>query len=88
MKVETYACDVCGTQKKAANRWWKVYKVAQLIGTETVENAPLLGLLITAWDAVPEGMRLKETTAHLCGEGCVTQYISKNLFQTDTGTAK
>lgn len=80
MKVETFQCDVCGTQKKAANRWWKV-------GIIPAANTKLLteiGMIVTPWEIVPEDRTAIASIAHLCGEQCLIQYISKNLFHSVT----
>jgi len=63
MNIETFACDVCGAQKKDANRWWKVYAVASMDPHATAEQAQLTGLLVAAWERVVEGVRLKEIVA-------------------------
>jgi len=74
MKVETFACDVCQVQKKAANHWWRVY-------------APLPegGVLVLPWDSglqLPGYLEAKEP-AHICGENHVLQWISEHLTKAD-----
>lgn len=77
MKVETYACDQCKTQKKDANHWFKAYRF------EDVQ-----GVAIVPWKAesvyIAGGGTVSAVTenadAHLCGANCVTEWLSKNLF--------
>lgn len=86
MKVETYACDVCGIQKKDANRWWKV---AFLAGG--ADKQKRLGVLITSWNVDPITQLKSPQTfnapllnvADVCGEECAMKFISKNLFRSE-----
>lgn len=68
MKIDTFQCDVCKTQKKEANHWFKGYKF--LLG----------GLAIHRWDDTPTGDDVENFEAHLCGADCLTQWISKNFL--------
>lgn len=69
MEVQTFACDICQTQKKAANHWFRGFRLPQ-------------GVLITEWDVTAGSVirGLEEPHAHLCGADCVTQWLSKNLL--------
>lgn len=80
MKVETYACDQCKTQKKATNHWFRAYRVKD----STTENDQA-GILILTWDAKSETVAsgfndIESANAHLCGANCVTEWLSKNLL--------
>jgi hypothetical protein len=89
MRVETYACDICGTQKKDANRWWKIriYSVPNpKTETEPLPVGSVAAIVIQPWAATNQGgiettTRLQENngTIHLCGEQCVMQYVSQVL---------
>lgn len=83
MKVETYACDNCGEQKKETNHWWKVSEVSQ-------DNKPA-GVLVAKWDMrfrvpnIPQMQAVKSLfdvgpEAHLCGVTCVTTWLSKHVL--------
>lgn len=69
-KIETYACDVCHTQRKEANHWWKVHRVDG-------------GALVLGWD--DELTRLVGTVetadAHLCGVQHVLEWLSKHVLE-------
>lgn len=75
MKVDSYKCDQCATQKREVNHWFKGYTLPN--------NA---GLVIVQWDvtrAVIDGDSLVldlDKAAHLCGASCVTEWLSKNLL--------
>ena len=75
MKIDSFACDVCGKQKKEANHWFR--------GRELPSSA---GVVIVQWDverAVIDGDSLVldlNKDAHLCGAECATQWLSKNLL--------
>lgn len=71
-KVDSWTCDTCHTQKQAANRWWLV--------TTNVTDASLnqrpTTVTIGEWDAVCAN----NVDAHLCGESCVVQWLSKHVL--------
>lgn len=75
MKVDSWKCDNCTTQKKDANRWWKAWRFAQG------------GSVIVPWDLEVETIthgsteyKLTNEPFHLCGESCVVQWLSKNVL--------
>lgn len=63
MKIDSYACDVCGVQKKEANHWWLV----------NIDEANTL--LIMPWKAD----RVDDCQLHLCGEACVAKKVAEFL---------
>lgn len=71
MKIDTYACDVCNTQKKETNHWFKakVYEdVHMKLRTRSIQ--------ITQWDTnYPEHSDSK----HFCGIPCALKWIGKEL---------
>lgn len=72
MKVETYACDICGAQRKDANHWFKAYRLNGVVG-----------IVIVSWEVTVVSGKLElsvHSEAHLCGADCVTQWLSKNLL--------
>jgi len=84
MKVETYACDLCGVQKKAANRWWKVFLLQSAINDATV------GVLTVEWDVnsitkplARADLLPERADAHLCGSQHVLEWIQKQLLTTN-----
>lgn len=68
MKIDSYACDVCQVQKKAANHWWRGYKLSDAQGVVIVE-----------WDSTTVEP-VENFEAHLCGASCVAEWVSKRLF--------
>ena len=72
MKVDSFACDICHKQKQDANRWWKA---STFVG----------GVVVMRWETEPmilarNGMELPASEdAHLCGEACLHEWLSKNL---------
>ena len=69
-EIKTFACDVCHTQKKDSNQWWRVFRIAG-------------GLAIMNWHVEVDDndqWLLEKMPAHLCGQQCVTEYISKTIF--------
>lgn len=68
MKIETFACDQCKTQKKDANHW---FRAAVLVDASIV---------IRPWESRPLELELKTPEAHLCGAACVSQWVSQNLL--------
>ena len=69
MKIDSYACDVCQVQKKAANHWWRGYKLMDRQGVVIIE-----------WDGLPTADSVENFEAHLCGASCVAEWVSKRLF--------
>ena len=67
MKVDTFACDICGTQKKETNHWFMSW---------TTENPK--GVTVILW--TPELVRT-DSTSHLCGIECATKWVAKQLSE-------
>lgn len=64
MKVDSFACDVCGSQKKEVNRWHKFREYPnEGNGAEFVVNE---------WDS--EGTEYANTK-HLCSDACVVKTV-------------
>ena len=69
MKVDSYKCDVCQTQKREANHWFRGYKLLITRGVVVIE-----------WDGSPPLDDVENFESHLCGADCVMQWVSKNLL--------
>ncbi len=72
MKVDSWKCDECSTEKGRTNHWWKAYKLNGVAG-----------VFIVSWDvsAVSEKLELStDGEAHLCGAACVSKWVSENLL--------
>jgi len=78
--IRTYACNICSTQKKETNRWFKVF----LIKGEGDKPA---GVLLLEWDALPNtdpvlsatksDFEVEHADAHLCGLPHLLEWVSK-----------
>lgn len=68
MKVDSYKCDGCGTEKKGANHWFRAYKL--MAG----------GVVIIPWDGMSPHDDVEDFEAHLCGAACVSKWVSENLL--------
>ncbi len=75
MKVNSWQCDICGVQKKDANRWWKVYS---LEGDRGILIAPWDAVRVSLTDEQPVFLALDDAV-HLCGEQHVMEWLSKTL---------
>lgn len=81
--IQTYACDICSTQKKNTNRWWKVFLL------KGDEGQPA-GVVMLEWDinevttskARFGGFTTEDADAHLCGVGHLMEWISKRGIAT------
>lgn len=69
MRIETFQCDICKTQKKDANYWWRA---CRLPDAEAV--------VLMKWEADPQLEVSQQSEAHLCGPDCIYQWLSKNLL--------
>lgn len=72
-KIEAFACDECGAQKKEANHWWLMVRH---YGHQNES------LALIPWDNQTAG---EKSWRHLCGEACVQKAVSKFL---NTASAK
>jgi hypothetical protein len=66
MKIDTWACDVCGMQKKETNHWFLILPVFKEGKSFTIapwdnENATVSSVL------------------HVCGEACVQKKVAELL---------
>jgi hypothetical protein len=64
MKVNTYACDVCGAQRKEANHWFAV-----MIGEYRQ-------VTIYLWGTAPVDDAFVN---HICGIECLNKFVNKQL---------
>lgn len=62
-KREQYTCDVCGTEKKAANHWWKIR-----MWRDEIRMVP--------WERSNATSR-DEIEFHLCGQACVITKVNE-----------
>lgn len=77
MKIATFACDICQTQKAIANRWWKVFLL------KNVEDK-VVGVMTVEWDvnSLPwrNDLSPEMADAHLCGVQHLVEWQSLNLL--------
>lgn len=62
-KVDTFACDECGTQKKETNHWYMLYS----------QNGEGTLISVSAWDKELE----KGNVYHACGRNCVLAMMNR-----------
>jgi hypothetical protein len=70
VKVDTYACDVCQTQKKDTNHWWLMW-----IREVDEPRFEVPAMELTPWNT----SALDKAAIHLCGEACVAKKVSEFL---------
>jgi hypothetical protein len=71
MKVQSYACDECGTQKRQTNHWW-------LLWVGVCRSGPPDAFYLIPWD---EKKAATDDHEHLCGQECVGRALAKWLGQ-------
>ena len=64
MKIDTWACDICKTQKKETNHWYKGWINEEFSGR---------GICIYQWHVEVSNC------VHLCGIECVTKWMGREL---------
>lgn len=73
MKIDIpWACDTCGIQKKPSNRWWMA-----VLQHNNDMGEQVVGVSVTEWE---HGGDPELSDAHLCGESCVVQWLSKHVL--------
>jgi hypothetical protein len=65
-EVKSYKCDECGVQKMESNHW-----VVAL-----PSPTPARDVYFKAWD---EKVIYFKAAIHLCGEGCATKVLSRQI---------
>jgi len=78
--VETYSCDICNTQKKDANHWWKAFLLKD-------QRGAIVGFVVLDWNASPitdpvlnsdrSELSVNKADAHLCGAEHLMKWITK-----------
>lgn len=68
MKVQTYGCDYCSTQKAESNHWF-------------VRCPSDQGFLLYRWDKVAQEEIDAPGNEHICSESCASKALSRWLTQ-------
>lgn len=69
----TFTCDVCGAEKREANRWF----MALQVGLVLRPGGPVQPQIsITHFDPI---VAQRTSEKCLCGEACTLKFISQNL---------
>lgn len=81
-ETTTIACDICGKQKETANHWFKGYLVdagdVLTVGEKTV-GFMVVPLEVDRFSMPFQNHALPKPDTHLCGEQCVSLWVSRNL---------
>jgi hypothetical protein len=81
-QIQTYECDICHTQKKEVNHWWKGFIL--MSGTLAKPSDNLGGVLVVPInthfiDRPLNKEKLPNPNAHLCGFDCVTKWLHQQM---------
>lgn len=88
-QISGWKCDSCGIEKLPSNHWWKIFFTWSSPQTEDVEaRQGADGVVILAFDKdeitepkdFGSGYTPKKADAHICGQNCITKWMSENLL--------